>query len=143
MNIKKLLSTNEKLLFEGQFSMASLIIQAICVILFCISGTGWFGVTLGLICGLAFGLMYSHYQFVITDRRVISRFGIFSIHHRELSIEKIESVQIQQSFWARLWGYGTLAFGGSGLPQVNAYAIKNPYKVREILLDAQKRKGMI
>jgi uncharacterized membrane protein YdbT with pleckstrin-like domain len=62
-------------------------------------------------------------ELVVTDRRVVAKFGLISRHTTELRISKIESIRIDQHFWERVGGYGTVILQGTGgadepIPQV-------------------------
>jgi uncharacterized membrane protein YdbT with pleckstrin-like domain len=51
---------------------------------------------------------------VVTDRRVIAKWGLFSIRTIEQRIAKIESIRIEQDLMGRLFNYGTIVIHGTG-----------------------------
>lgn len=53
-------------------------------------------------------------ELVITDRRVIAKVGVVSRSTQELFLSKIESANIEQSFFGRLLGYGCVLIHGTG-----------------------------
>jgi uncharacterized membrane protein YdbT with pleckstrin-like domain len=53
-------------------------------------------------------------EFVITDKRVIVKTGIISRRTLEMNLNKIESVNVDQSIMGRLLGYGTITIIGTG-----------------------------
>jgi len=53
-------------------------------------------------------------EFVVTDRRVILKRGLFGRHTIEMNRTKIESVDVDQSLMGRIMGYGTVVVRGSG-----------------------------
>jgi len=52
--------------------------------------------------------------FVITDRRIITRYGIFSLRYAELNIERIQNITVLQPWYERLLGYGDVFFATAG-----------------------------
>jgi uncharacterized membrane protein YdbT with pleckstrin-like domain len=53
-------------------------------------------------------------ELAVTDRRVIHKTGFFSRQTQEMNREKVESVDVQQSFAGRIFGYGTVLVRGIG-----------------------------
>jgi Bacterial PH domain len=52
--------------------------------------------------------------FIITDRRIITRYGIFSLRYAELDIERIQNITVLQPWYERLLGYGDVFFATAG-----------------------------
>jgi uncharacterized membrane protein YdbT with pleckstrin-like domain len=52
--------------------------------------------------------------YTITDRRIIIRKGILSRHERAAHIDRVQNVNLTQSFFDRLFGVGTLDFDTAG-----------------------------
>ena len=53
-------------------------------------------------------------ELAITSHRVIYKAGLFGRHTIEMSLAKIESVDVDQSVLGRIFGYGTLVLRGTG-----------------------------
>ena len=53
-------------------------------------------------------------EFVITNKRIICKTGIFSRRTLEMNLNKIESVNVDQSIFGRMFGYGTITIIGTG-----------------------------
>lgn len=70
---------------------------------------------------------------VITDERVIAKFGLVRRHVIELPLQRIESIQVHQSVLGRLLGYGTIVISGSGNPMVPFPSIIRPMQFRTSL----------
>ncbi|HKM62890.1 MAG TPA: PH domain-containing protein [Acidisphaera sp.] len=70
-------------------------------------------------------------EMVVTDRRVIYKRGFIHRYTVEMNVSKIETVDVLQSFWGRLLGYGTVLIRGTGstfepLPRVaHPLALRN------------------
>jgi uncharacterized membrane protein YdbT with pleckstrin-like domain len=52
--------------------------------------------------------------YTITDRRIIIRRGILSRHERAAHIDRVQNVNLTQSFFDRIFGVGTLDFDTAG-----------------------------
>ena len=53
-------------------------------------------------------------ELVVTDRRVIAKFGLISRRTIEMRMSKIESIRVDQAFWERIGGFGTVVIHGTG-----------------------------
>lgn len=71
-------------------------------------------------------------QLLITNKRVIQKYGILSITTEELNIAKIESVEIRQSVAGRLLGYASIHFSGTGTSDVVFEAISEPWEIKKL-----------
>ncbi|MBM9519977.1 PH domain-containing protein [Desulforhopalus vacuolatus] len=65
-------------------------------------------------------------EFVITNRRVVIKVGWFNHDAFEMNLSKIESVNISQSFIARILGYGTIIIVGTGGSKEMFHNISKP-----------------
>ena len=69
----------------------------------------------------------------VTNKRVILKTGIISRHTEEMKLSSIETVEIEQSIWGRMFGYGTVKLTGRGISDVKFRNIDDPmYVKREI-----------
>lgn len=69
-------------------------------------------------------------EFAVTDRRVIYKTGLFSRHTLEMNRGKVESVDVEQPFTGRLFGYGTILLRGTGSTHEPIYHIADPLTFR-------------
>ncbi len=53
-------------------------------------------------------------EFAVTDRRVMIKVGLLSVHTVELLNPKVEAIGVDQTLAGRLLGYGTLRITGTG-----------------------------
>ncbi len=53
-------------------------------------------------------------EFGVTDKRVVIKTGIIWRRTQEVILQKVESIQVDQSIPGRLLGYGTITITGSG-----------------------------
>jgi uncharacterized membrane protein YdbT with pleckstrin-like domain len=82
--------------------------------------------SLGLLCPVLLfpWLKQKTTDLVVTNRRVIAKWGVVSLHTIEQRISKIESIRIEQDILGRIFNYGTLVIHGTGgattpIPNVN------------------------
>lgn len=71
-------------------------------------------------------------QMLVTNKRVIFKEGIFSVHTEEIRNAKVESVEITQSITGRLLGYATIHFAGTGNSDVYFLDVADPWKVKNM-----------
>lgn len=66
----------------------------------------------------------------VTNKRVILKKGIISRHTEEMKLSSIETVEIEQGIWGRMFGYGTVKLTGRGISDVKFRNIDNPMRVK-------------
>lgn len=69
-------------------------------------------------------------ELVLTNQRVISKFGIISRDTAEISYKKVESIRVQQGIIGRLLGYGSVIISGTGTTYAPIPNISNPIVFR-------------
>ena len=70
-------------------------------------------------------------EFVVTDRRILHKVGIFAHETRQCPLERIQDITVDQSFWGRLLGYGDLAIEtASERGQILFPTIRDPEALR-------------
>jgi len=70
-------------------------------------------------------------EFVITNKRVIIKIGLISRKTLELNLSKIESVNVVQSIFGRILGYGSIVLVGTGGTKEVFFNIRNPLMFRK------------
>jgi uncharacterized membrane protein YdbT with pleckstrin-like domain len=83
-------------------------------------------------------------QYIITNRRVIQVSGVLSKNVADSSLEKVNDVMLQQSFFGRVFGYGDLeVLTASELGVNKIRRISNPvqYKIALVNAKAQLESG--
>jgi uncharacterized membrane protein YdbT with pleckstrin-like domain len=53
-------------------------------------------------------------ELAVTNRRIIYKRGFIRRHTIEMNMDKVESVDVDQSFWGRILNYGTIVVHGTG-----------------------------
>ena len=75
-------------------------------------------------------------EVAITNRRLIRKSGWLNWKTSELELTSIEAVNLEQSFWGRLLGYGRLQVHGTGDDTWLSPAIAAPLEFRKALESA-------
>ena len=66
----------------------------------------------------------------VTNRRVVRKIGIVSRETTELRLASIETVDLRQSFWGRVFGYGNVEITGRGETAMILDRIAHPIDVK-------------
>ena len=69
-------------------------------------------------------------EIAVTDRRVIYKRGFVRRHTIEMNMDKVESVDVNQSIMARFFGYGTVTVHGTGTGIEPLEKIDSPIEFR-------------
>lgn len=70
-------------------------------------------------------------EFVITNKRIICKTGLFSRRTLEMNLNKIESVNVDQGIMGRMLGYGTITIIGTGGTRESFPDIAQPVEFRK------------
>ena len=66
----------------------------------------------------------------VTNRRVVRKVGIVSRETTELRLASIETVDLRQTFWGRVFGYGNVEITGRGETAMILDRIAHPIDVK-------------
>jgi uncharacterized membrane protein YdbT with pleckstrin-like domain len=69
-------------------------------------------------------------ELVLTNRRVIAKFGVISRDTVEINIKKLESIRVKQGIFGRMLNYGDVVVGGSGATHAPVRRIADPLEYR-------------
>ncbi|MEO6061849.1 MAG: PH domain-containing protein [Thermoflexales bacterium] len=82
---------------------------------------------------------WSAEQYIVTNRRIIQIEGVINKHTIDSSLDKINDVVLDQSFWGRILGYGDLEIlTGSDIGLNKLQQIQDPLKFKKAMLDAKE-----
>jgi uncharacterized membrane protein YdbT with pleckstrin-like domain len=73
-------------------------------------------------------------EFAVTDRRVLVKVGLVSVHTVELLLQKVEAIGVDQTFVGRLLDYGTLRITGTGGTVETFPLVRAPLALRDAVL---------
>ena len=71
-------------------------------------------------------------EYAITNKRVIIKIGLISRKTLEMNLSKIESVNVDQSIFGRLLGYGASTIIGTGGTRETFSDLANPIQFRRV-----------
>lgn len=129
--IKNALIQGEQIVYEGKVSWWSLAPLILLGFLFLFL----FGV--GLIFWLAAFIRYNTVEVAVTNKRVIAKFGFIGRRTVEMNIGKVESVQVNQSIFGRIFNFGSLIISSAGNAHAPISDISNPLKFRRAFMETQ------
>lgn len=115
---------------------------------------GWFGMVVSLHPGIkmgAFGMIiFGVFSFArmmvykatteicITNNRLIIKTGLIARHIHEMSVDRIEGVNVFQGILGRIFGYGSLVVRGMGVGEIDIPPIANPIAFRKFIEKSKK-----
>lgn len=73
----------------------------------------------------------------VTNKRILLKTGFISRSTVELNLRRLESIEVRQSVWGRMFHYGTVIISGTGTTHEPIVAIKDPLAFRREALAAQ------
>ena len=62
----------------------------------------------------------------VSDKRFFHSHGWINRHAHEIVIGKVESILVEQSFWGRIFNYGTVKVSGTGAGTIVLRYLKRP-----------------
>lgn len=123
---------NEKVRYKGKISVWSLL-PGILLGLILLPLLG-----LGLLLWISAAITYYTTELVITNRRVIAKFGLIRRNTVEMNISKIESIQVDQGILGRIFDFGNIIMSGAGDPKAPIPGISQPLKFRNAFFEVQE-----
>jgi len=122
--IDAVLINDERVLYRARISMWSLwpyvLFGALLIPLF--------GV--GLLLWLWAWIVFATTELAITNKRVIAKTGLMQRRTIEMFLEKIESIQVDQSVLGRLFNFGSVVISGTGVHSAPFKNISDPLALR-------------
>jgi uncharacterized membrane protein YdbT with pleckstrin-like domain len=80
-------------------------------------------------------------ELVVTDKRVIAKFGLVSTRSIEIRLDKIESVRVQQGLVGKIFNFGDITITGTGTTFDPVPRIARPLAFRNALNEAMERRA--
>jgi hypothetical protein len=99
----------------------------------------------GLAALLGTGVLIAHIihlqttEIAVTSSRFIYKTGLVSRTTKEVSLNKIEEINLEQSILGRIFGYGHLTLRGTGVGVIELPDIDNPLEIRRTIEGAKAR----
>jgi len=124
--IDKSLAPNEEILMRGRWPMLHWIGAWLALLLL-----GW--IIVGLFIFIRAALHMSTTQFAVTDKRIVLKEGWLNVRTHELAAESVEGVQLVQSIWGKLFGYGRILVTGTGDARIVFPPMAHPIAFRRAI----------
>jgi uncharacterized membrane protein YdbT with pleckstrin-like domain len=93
-------------------------------------------ILIGLIILLWVWMRYASTELAITNKRIIVKVGFISRDTMELNLARVESLQVHQSLFGRMFDYGSILISGAGSPQAPVPGIAHPLECRKFFMEA-------
>jgi uncharacterized membrane protein YdbT with pleckstrin-like domain len=90
--------------------------------------------TAGVLLAIAAWVKRFGTEIAVTDRRVIYKTGLIRRHTTEINMDKIESVDVDQSVLGRMFGFGTVTIRGTGEAVEPLRDIADPIAFRNAIM---------
>ena len=74
---------------------------------------------------------YHTTEYLVTDKRVMEKYGWISTHTDEMPLNKVENVTVTYTFWGKIFNYATICFQGANHNNVSFSYIKNAEQVKK------------
>jgi uncharacterized membrane protein YdbT with pleckstrin-like domain len=85
-------------------------------------------------------LIWANRKYIVTNWRVIQIFGVFNKDVTDSSLEKVNDVKLEQSFWGRLWDYGDIEILTASELGVNRFRqVGQPIRFKTAMLNAKEK----
>jgi uncharacterized membrane protein YdbT with pleckstrin-like domain len=89
-------------------------------------------------------LRWSNEEYIVTNRRVLKVEGVFSKHVFDSSLEKVNDIELDQSFMGRLLNYGNVEIlTGSDIGENKFTRIANPIEFKRQMLMQKEAMGVM
>lgn len=69
---------------------------------------------IGLVAFLFEFVLWSHTYFAISDRRIMTQYGVFNLMFADVQIDRIQNVSVVQPLVERMFGFGDVMFATAG-----------------------------
>jgi uncharacterized membrane protein YdbT with pleckstrin-like domain len=93
----------------------------------------------GIFIFIRSAIIMSTTDFAVTNRRVILKRGWLNRRTEELAVESVEGVLLDQSLFARIFGYGRIIVTGTGDARIRFPPMAHPVAFRRSIEAARAR----
>lgn len=81
-------------------------------------------------------------QFAVTNHRIVVKRGLLSLHTIEMNVDKVESVDVDQTILGRMLGFGTVTVHGTGARWDPISLVADPLRFRNAITSQSDGTGM-
>jgi len=129
---KNVIQSNEIIVSKIELHPIRLILAWICGIL------GMWLLLIPTIIAIKITIEHKTTELVITNKKVIEKYGWLNTHCDEMVLEKIENITVNQSFWGKIFNYGNVIIQGTNRNNIYFRGVKNPEVVRKLINSARE-----
>jgi uncharacterized membrane protein YdbT with pleckstrin-like domain len=76
-------------------------------------------------------------EIAVTNKRLVYKRGLIARYVGEMSVDRIEGVNVLQGFWGRILNYGRIMVRGMGVGEIILPPIEDPLKFRRAIEKAR------
>ena len=149
--IDEILEPGEKVVFKTRLSWTlygsaivyALLALALTVLSTTVAGLGVIAFVIAALAALTalaalFGFLRAWFrrwttEIAVTDRRVVLKRGFIRRHTVEMNMQKVESVDVDQTQLGRIFNYGAVTIRGTGSTLESLRMIDHPLKLRSAI----------
>ena len=91
---------------------------------------------IGIVILVSLWIRYRTTELAITSKRIIAKHGLIKRETIEINLPKVESLQVEQSVWGRVFDYGTVIVHGTGSSTEPIVNVKAPLRFRNAFVEA-------
>ncbi|NMB86742.1 MAG: PH domain-containing protein [Chloroflexi bacterium] len=85
-------------------------------------------------------LIWRNHKYIVTNRRVIQIFGVFNKNVTDSSLEKVNDVKMEQSFFGRMFDFGDVEILTASELGINRFTrIGQPVRFKTAMLNAKQK----
>ncbi|MBQ2718213.1 MAG: PH domain-containing protein [Clostridia bacterium] len=125
--IDNIVSKNENVLIEVERSKISLILNWIFGVLF------FWLLFIPLINAIKNTINYKTTEYVITDKKAYLKSGWLNTNVLESSLQSIQDIHINQTFWGKILNYGTIVLESAKRSSIVYTKVKDYTKIKKQL----------
>jgi uncharacterized membrane protein YdbT with pleckstrin-like domain len=156
--VRSVLQPGEKIIMIGRLSWIvyhrAIFLLVVGIILIVLARIFWGETVVILITAALFGALtiVSAFQgwfvrwtteIAVTDRRVIYKRGFINRHTIEMNMDKVASVDVDQSVLGRLLNYGTVTVQGTGMSFEPLRRIRSPLSLAAVVSQKARSAGQV
>lgn len=128
--VDRTLSSDERIIYRAHFHWTYVVGTWLALIFL-----GIF--IIGLVIFIERTIRQLNTEIVVTNHRFVVKTGFIARKTQEVSLEKVEQIKLNQSFWGRVLGFGSLEIRGTGVGNIQLPEIDEPVELRRAINSAR------
>lgn len=103
-------------------------------------GIAWVGIAvIGVAIFLISQITMITTEFGLTTEKLVVKRGVISRSTNEIPLSAVENINLHQTVFSRLFGYGRLELNGSGGSSLWSHPVQNPLALRTMIAEAMNK----